>query len=243
MKRYIFAGLIVFIGVLVATFPARVAFNWFAPADLQFNGISGSIWNGTAVEGLAAGAYIQDISWRLKPALFFSGQLAFATASKPASGTMVTDVAISLDGSLTLSALSGSVPLDLVHPTIQQYGISGDLSMNFDTLVIREGLPIDVNGSVTVTNLFVPDMSSARLGDYKADFAKSDGGIMANIDDLSGVLDVSSAILTLLPDGSYQLIGDVAARPGAPPSITQQLQFLGSPDERGFRSFRFEGSF
>ncbi|MDA0680320.1 MAG: type II secretion system protein N [Proteobacteria bacterium] len=241
MKRYILAGLLVFLGVLVSTFPARVAYNWFAPADMHLTGISGSIWNGNAVEALAAGAYIEDISWRLKPASIFSGQLEFSTSAKPAAGTVTTDVGVSLSGVITLSMLSGRLPLNLVHPAIQQNGISGDVNLDFNRLVIRDGLPIDANGTITVSNFFMPDLSSARLGDYTLKFSRTDAGIVANLDDVSGVLDVSGTI-TLSAEKDYQLIGEVAARTDAPPSVQQQLQFLGTPDERGFRAFRFEGS-
>jgi general secretion pathway protein N len=241
VKRYIAAGLIVFLGVLVFSFPARVAYNWFAPPDIVLTGISGSVWAGSAVEGLAAGAYIQDISWKLKPASFLTGKLAFATSSKPASGSLTTDVAVSLDGSLTMSNISGRVPLDLVHPALQQNGISGDVSLNFESLIIRNGVPVKADGNIIISNLFAPNLSSAQLGDYKAEFQATTDAVIANVEDLSGVLDVSGT-LTLSPDRTYQLIGEVATRPDAPPSITQQLQFLGSADERGFRQFRFEGS-
>lgn len=241
MKRYILTGIVVFMGVLVATFPARVAFNWFAPPDVALSGISGSVWNGSAVEGLAAGAYVQDLTWRLKPASIFSGQLKFATSSKPAAGTLIADVAISLDGSLTLSGVNGNIPLDLIHPAFQQNRISGDVNLNFSRVVMKDGLPVDIDGNVTVTNFFVPELSSARLGDYTALVLKTDDGITATIDDTSGVLDVSATV-TLSPDNNYQVLGEVAPRPDAPPSITQQLQLLGSPDARGFRPFRFEGS-
>jgi general secretion pathway protein N len=241
MKRYVAVGLLVFLGVLIATFPARVAYNWLAPPDIQLTGVSGSVWNGSAVEGLAAGAYIQDISWKLKPASILSGHLAFATSGRPGSGSLAADIAASVDGSLVLSNISGRVPLDLVHPAFQQNQISGDLSLSFASLVLRDGIPAEVNGTVTIANLYAPNLSSARLGDYKADFRSEDGNVTANVDDISGVLDVSGKI-TLSPDRSFQLLGEVAARPGAPPSISQQLQFLGTPDERGFRPFRFEGS-
>ncbi len=241
MKRYIVAGVLVLLLVLVATFPARVAYQWFAPPDLQLTGISGSIWSGRATEGLAGGAYIRDISWRFKPGALAGGKLAFATTSRPASGTMMTDVAVGLDGSLTLSALSGSVPLDLVHPAFQQNGIRGDLSLAFDTLVLKNGLPVDALGTVTVANVLVPDLSAGVLGDFRADFRTVDGTVTATVDDVSGVLDVAGTI-ALAPDRSYSLIGEVAARPSAPPSIEQQLRFLGTPDERGMRPFRFEGS-
>ena len=241
MKRYILTGIFVFLAVLVATFPARVAFNWLAPPDVALSGISGSIWNGSAEEGLAAGAYIQDLTWRLKPASLFTGKLAFVTSSKPAAGALKADVAISLNGSLTLSNVAGNLPLDLIHPAFQQNRISGDVSLSFARVVMKDGLPVDIDGSVTVSNFFVPDLSSAQLGDYTAQVSNSDAGITATIDDTAGVLDVSATV-TLSPDNVYQVLGEVAARPAAPPSITQQLQMLGSPDARGFRPFRFEGS-
>jgi general secretion pathway protein N len=240
MKRYVFAGLLVFIGVLVVTFPARVAYRWFAPPDLSLSGISGSIWRGSASEGMAGGAYIRDITWRLKPAGLLGGKLAFETTSRPASGSMDTELAVGLDGSLTLSNLAGRVPLDLVHQAFQRAGVSGDLSMQFETLVIRNGLPVEANGTVTVASLFSPALSAGVLGDYRARFETADGVITGAVDDLSGALDVNGTV-TILPDRTYSLVGDVASRPGAPPSIEQQLRVLGSPDARGFRQFRFEG--
>jgi len=241
MKRYVLTGVLVFIGVLLVTFPARVAFKWFAPPDMYLSGITGSVWNGTAVEGLAAGAYVQDISWRIKPGSVLSGQLKFETSSRPASGTLTSDVAISLGGRLILSKVSGRIPLDLIHPAFQQNSVSGDVGLNFDKVVMQGGAPVDVVGKVTVANFFVPELSSAPLGDYIAEIEMIDGRITATIDDLSGVLDVAGTI-TLSPNNSYQVIGEVAARPDAPPSVSQQLQYLGSPDSRGFRPFRFEGS-
>jgi hypothetical protein len=133
------------------------------------------------------------------------------------------------------------VPLDLVHPAFQQGGISGDLRLDFETLTLRNGVPVEVYGSVTVTDFFARDLSAGAIGDFRADFQTTDGAVTGVIDDVSGVLDIAGTI-SLSGDRSYSLVGDVASRPGAPPSIEQQLRFLGSPDERGYRQFRFEGS-
>ena len=240
MKRYVLVGLLVFAAVLVATFPARVAYRWFAPPDLVLNGISGSVWRGTADEGMAGGAYMRTIRWRLKPAGLLTGKLALEASANPAGGSIDTDVAVGLGGSLELSDLSGSVPIDLVHPAFQQSGISGDLSLRFARLVIENGLPVVADGSVTVSNVYVPNLSAGVLGDYRAEFQTGDGGITGSVDDLSGVLEVAG-VVTLTADRAYTLVGEVAARPDAPPSVEQQLRFLGSPNERGLRPFRFEG--
>jgi len=243
MKRYILAGILVMLVVLVTTFPARVAYRWIAPPDVQMSGISGSIWNGRAGEVLASGAYIQELTWKLKPKSLFSGLPAFEISGSPALGTMNADVAVGFDGSLTLRDLAGNVPLDLAHPAFQQNGISGDVSLQFASLVLINGIPTEANGSVSVANLFVPNMSATQLGDFRADLQTTDEGIVGELDDTSGVIDLDAATIVILPDGRYRLTGNVATRPGSPPSIEQQLRGLGIPDERGMREFRVEGQF
>ena len=47
--------------------------------------------------------------------------------------------------------------------------------------------------------------------------------------------------ITLNRDRSYAFVGVVAPTPMTPPSVVNQLRFLGSPNERGQHEFRFEG--
>ena len=240
MKRLVIPGILIFLGVLIATFPASVAYKWFAPADLRLNGITGSIWNGSATEGYAGGAYVQNINWQFKPTSLLSGRIGFRTQSNPASGTLTADVAIGSGGDLLLSGLSGNLPLDLLHPAMQQSGIRGDNALAFETVVLKNGIPVTAEGSVTVSDFFVPDMSAARIGDFRAEFQTNDNVVVGSVEDVSGVLDVAATI-SVQPDGSYSFVGQVAATPTTPPSIVNQLRFLGSANERGQHEFRFEG--
>jgi general secretion pathway protein N len=240
MKRLVITGILIFLGVLIATFPARVAYRWFVPAELKLSGIAGSVWKGSAVEGNAAGAYVRNITWQFRPTTLLSGRLGFRTRSNPASGTLDADIAVSPGGALLLSGLSGNLPLDLLHPAMQQSGIRGDIGLQFTTIVIKNGIPIVAEGSVTVSDFFVPDLSSARIGDFRADFQTNDDSVVGSVEDVSGVLDVAGTI-SLQQDGTYTFIGQVAPTPVTPPSIVNQLRFLGSANERGQHEFRFEG--
>lgn len=240
MKRLIIAGLFTFLIVLIASFPARVAYNWLAPAEIQLSGISGSIWNGKATEGKAGGAYIQNLAWQFRPMALLGGKLAFAASGNPAAGTMNTEVAVGLDGNLTLSNFVGAVPLDLVHQSFQQGGIRGDVAMRLDSLVIKDGLPVAAHGTVTITDFFAPLLSTSEIGDFRADFQTTDIGIVGNVEDTSAVLDVAGTI-NLSPNGSYTFIGEVGETAETPRSISDQLRYLGSADARGQRPFRFEG--
>lgn len=240
MKRLIIPGLITFVIVLVATFPARVAYTLFAPTELQLSGIAGSIWSGTAVEGLAGGAYVRNIVWKLEPASLLSGDLGFTLSCNPMSGTINADLAVSPNGTLIFSRLNGNLPLDLVHPALQQSGVRGDINLEFDQLVIRNGVPVSAEGVVTINDLFAPDLSNSRIGDFSVTFQSTDGSIRGDIADLNGVLDVSG-LITLNPDRIFTVVGLVAPTPQTPSSIINQLRFLGSANERGQHDFRFEG--
>ncbi len=240
MKRLVILGILMFFGVLLATFPARVAYNWFAPAELQLSGIAGSVWNGSAAEGKAGGAYIRNISWQFEPLSLLSGNIGFKTHSNPASGTMNADVALGPGGKLLLSDLSGNLPLDLLHPALQQSGIRGDIALEFETIVIKDGMLIAAQGSMTVSDFYVPELSASRIGDFRADFRTNDSSVVGSVEDVSGVLDVAGTI-SLDQNGLYSFIGQVAPTPMTPRSIVNQLQFLGSANERGQHEFRFEG--
>ncbi len=240
MKRLVIPGILVFFGVMLATFPARVAYQWFAPAEVRLSGITGSVWSGSAAAALAGGAYVRDISWHFKPMSLLSGKLGFETHSSPASGSIDTEVALSLAGELTLSGLTGNVPLDLVHPAFQQNGIHGDITLQFDTIVISDGIPVAAQGSVLISDFFVADLSSSRIGDFRAEFQTNNGVVTGTVEDVSGVLDVSGTI-SLNADRSFSFIGLVAPTPATPPSIVNQLRFLGSANDVGQHEFRFEG--
>ena len=240
MKRLLIPGILILFGVLLATFPARVAYNWFAPAELRLSGIAGSVWNGSAAAGIAGGAYVRNITWQFKPLSLLSGRVGFETRSNPGSGSLHAELAVGPGGDLLLSGLSGNLPLDMLHPAFQQSGMRGDIALQFEKIVISNGFPVAVQGSVTVTDFFVADLSSSRIGDFRADFQTSDARITGSVEDVSGVLDVSGTI-SLHPDRSYSFIGQVAPTPLTPPSIVHQLQFLGSANDRGQHEFRFEG--
>ncbi|MDX1404038.1 MAG: type II secretion system protein N [Woeseiaceae bacterium] len=240
MKRLVIVGVTVFLAVLIVSFPARVAYDWFAPDALQLAGISGSVWSGSAAEAKTGDAYIRNISWRFSPMALLTGKLAFRTTSNPASGTMRVVVAISPSGTLTLTDLDGNLPLDLLHPALQQGGVRGDLALQFDSVVMRNGIPVAAEGIVTVNDFFVADLSASQLGDYRAEFQTNDDTIVGSVEDVSGVLDVAGTI-TLSPDRSYSFIGLVAPTPMTPPAVVNQLRYLGTANARGQHEFRFEG--
>ena len=80
-----------------------------------------------------------------------------------------------------------------------------------------------------------------KLGSYVVIFPQAQGDPVGNIKDLEGPLAVEGTLkLTRL---GFELEGMVAPRPGAPPELTENLRFLGTPDGAGRRPFSLSGTF
>jgi len=239
-KRLILAGIATLIIGLISTFPARVAYQWFAPGELKLGGISGSIWRGAAAQGSAGGVYLTNIKWRFRPLGLLTGKLQFATSSNPASGFFDADIALGAGGSFTLSDVAAAVPLSALADAFPLSGIEGDVSLQFEELVIKGGVPVEATGTINIANLVSRYLAPTPLGDFRAEFQTADDGILGSVEAVSGVLELAGTI-RLTQDRNFKFVGQVAAKPNAPLSITQQLQFLGTPNSRGQREFRLEG--
>ena len=240
-RRLILVGISTLVIGLIATFPARVAYQWFAPNELQLSGIDGSVWHGTATQGSAGGIYIADINWRFRPLALLSGKLEFVSSSKLASGFFDANIGVGVGGSVTLSDVAGALTLDTLATLLPLAGIEGDVSVQFEELVIENSLPVVATGTVNIANLVSRLLSPAPLGDYRAEFQTQDDGIVGSVEAISGVLELGGTI-RLDKNRNYKFVGKVAAKPTAPGNISQQLQLLGSPDAQGKREFRIEGT-
>ena len=233
-------GACVFVAGIVLLFPARVAYDWFAPETVRLSGISGTVWSGSAVEGSFDGLYAGNLGWQFRPAALFTGKIAYAVTADPAGGLLEGRVAISPAGSVHLGDLRAGLPLAALGNAAAAAGAEGVLDAEFESLVLDDGWPVRATGAADVRGLTIPLLSSAPLGDYHAGFETVDGVVTARFEDASGVLDLEGT-LELQSDRRYVVAGRVRATNAAPPALVQQLRFLGSPDTEGMRTFRFEG--
>ncbi len=239
-KALVSIGLVTFVSAFVVMFPARVAYDWFAPSTVQVSGLEGSIWSGSAAEASVAGLYLRDLAWRLRPLRLFTGKLAASIQASPASGFLEADVALGFGGVVTLKDVNGSLPLSSFATMARMPGLSGNTSIQFEELRIRDGLPIVAKGSLAVDNLVAPLVDPSPIGGYRAEFFTDDGAVIASIEDVNGVFDLAGS-LTISADRNYQFIGKVAATDSTTEKLRRQLRFLGSPNERGQHDIRLEG--
>ena len=239
-KSLLLVGLLTFVAAFVALFPARVAYNWFAPPAVQLSGLEGSIWSGSAAEMSAAGLYLRDLKWRLRPSRLLTGKLAASVEASPSSGFVAADVAIGPGGSIALSDVNGSLPLRDFASLARMPGLAGDASVRFEELRIRDGLPVAARGTLAVADLVAPMVDPASIGGYRAEFFTDDNAVIGSVEDVNGVFDLAGS-LRISADRTYQFLGKVAATDGTSEKLRRQLRFLGTPNERGQHDIRLEG--
>ena len=240
-RRLIIAGAITFIAGLIVLFPARVAYKWFSPPGIALSGLEGSIWSGSARDADAAGMYLHNMKWRMLPLQLVTGKLAFAVEGSPAGGFIDTRAAITLGGNLRLTDLRASLALAQLEQAANISGLRGIANLQFERIDIQDGAPVTADGTLEVRELLLPKVATESIGGYKAEFFTQDDGIVASVEDTDGTLDLAGRLL-MGTDGSYQFLGQVAAKPETPASALRQMQYLGSANERGQYELRLEGS-
>lgn len=239
-SRMIKVGLIVFITGIILLFPARVAYRWFAPVEFAASGISGTVWKGHAAEATAIGTYVRDLSWRINVLDLVTAKLGYAIESKFSSGFLEGNIAVGFGGTLRATDLRATLPLASMQSLFGMPGISGSASANFSELKLESMMPVTANGVVEISGLTLPLLGPDPLGGFKAEFFSQESGISASIEDTNAVIDLAGS-LQLSPDGTYQLLAHLTATGDTPAPIRQQLQFLGSANDRGQHELRLEG--
>ena len=239
-SRLLTIGSITLLVGLLVFFPARVAYHWFAPETIAIAGINGSIWSGHARDARVSGVYVRDLRWRFRPLSLFTGKLAYAVEASPASGFVDALVGFGLSGTITLTDVKASLPLQALQQAVQLPGLSGKVNLQFERIKLDGDLPVAADGVLEVANLTVPLVYRSSIGGYRAEFFTQESGVMASVEDTDGVIDLAGS-LQLSSDRSYQFIAQLAAKSNTPASVRQQMQFLGSANERGQHELRLEG--
>ena len=227
---------------LFILFPARVAYLWFLPTEFAVGGISGTVWRGSADEASVSGIYVRNLRWRIKPLQLLTGKLTYHIVGTPPSGFVESDMSAGFGGSITLTSLTASLPLEMFARGSGFGGLKGDASFQFAHIEMRNGVLVRVDGTLQVANLIVPLAGRDSLGGYRVEFFTQNNGVSASIEDTDGVVDLAGS-LQIKTDRTYSFVGQIVAKPQTPASILQQMKFLPPADARGQHEVRLEGKF
>jgi len=237
---YIVFILIIFILSLVIQFPAAVSQQWLENEHIRVNGISGTLWNGRASEADINGWYLRDIKWELMPKELFSGALSYKLSMYPFNGLVDTILTLKSNEIINLNKLEGNLSHGTVETILPNLGIDSSIKLDIKEAIINSGIPVLINGKVTLNDLIIKGLSNQSVGNFEIELITQANQIIGSFDDINALLDVAGTI-TISRDGEYMLVGVVSSNSYTPENIKTMLTFLGSANDKNQRSFRFEG--
>ena len=193
-KNLLIIGLVTFVAGVILLFPARVAYQWFAPDGVSLAGIHGSIWSGTAREANGGGLYLRDLRWRMRPLRLFTGKLGFDVEASPGNGFVEAGVALGLGGTVSIANLTASGSLQTFAGMLNMPGLNGNVSAQFERLQLRNGLPVAAEGTLAVDRLVAPLIDPAPIGGYRMEFFTNENGVTASVEDTNGAFDLAGSL-------------------------------------------------
>jgi general secretion pathway protein N len=241
-------GLGVYLAVAISSFPAALAYRWFAPDALKLASLEGTIWRGSADYGAVAGLPIFDLRWQLHPATLLTGRIGLTTVARLPDG-LASARLLASSRQLELTEVRANLSLQSMRDVIAQGAVSGRLSLSLNRLDLVDGVPVAAEGSVALADLVAPPLvpmegvTSIALGNYRAELTSAEQpGILALVNDEGGPLELSGRV-QLAPDRSFTLDALIKPRPGAPEVLVQGLELVtGEPNATGHRRFVQQGS-
>jgi hypothetical protein len=240
---YAVAGVLTLLIALVSAFPARVAYDWFAPDELRLGAISGSVWRGSASDASVGGLFFRDLRWTVRPARLLRGALSFAVEARPASGFVEGAVDVGLAGTLTISDLTAALPLTVLQGITRNPGLSGSLSVQLDEARLDGNVPVAGEGSFTVQDLVIPQIPVGSMGGYRGEMSTQPYGVLLTYEDTDGVVDIQGRI-EVQRDGKYLHTALLRPKVETPAALRTGIELIPlAADGSGWHEWRIgEGS-
>lgn len=247
MKRLwplLFLGILAYLVFAITTLPATLLTSRLGAYGINAAGVSGTLWKGRAQVLQVAGTQLGSVSWDLHALALFTARLQADVEMNRSDGFARGMVTVS-SGKVRLNAVSATLPLSALPARGLPGGWNGVLNLKLADLLLDNGWPIAIDGTVEAMDLVGPARRPANIGSYKLVFAPSKNAssdsLSGALSDLSGPLQIAGT-LQLKRDRSYLVEGFVTTRATTPREVADSLQMLGAPDAQGRRPFSIAGT-
>lgn len=231
-------ALLVFALVFASRLPAR----WLAgllPAGLQCDAPQGSVWNGSCAQLTVRDLALGSLDWQLDAAPLLRGALRGAARLQRADGRLAGRFELRLGGRIEAHDLRGDLPLDPRLIPALPANWRGRLLLDVPHAVARGRQIEALQGTVSARDIVAMGPRPDAFGSYELRIQgppDAEGRLHGTLRDLEGPFSIA-AKLTLDRAGIWEVSGQIAARPGAPPAVARQIEILGTPDAAGRRNF------
>jgi general secretion pathway protein N len=240
-------GVLVFAGIVVARLPA----SWVLPgpqSGMTCADADGTIWNGTCTGLTVQQQPVGDLSWEVHPMRLLAGKINVDIVVTRPTGSARGNVETGFDKKITARDFAADLPLDQeltsgLPPNFRS--LRGKLHAQIAYLRVEGQAIKAIEGVVEAHDLTDGQGPGAKpWGSYSVTFPPPTAGApLGQLKDLGGGPLAVEGTLKLTPEPGIDLEGLVAARPGAPADLVEDLRYLGSPDAQGRRPFSLATTF
>lgn len=228
---------------MVMLWPARVAVAWLVPDGASLAGVTGTVWQGAAARVRVGIMDVGSMRWDARPLSFLFGRPTWELEARRPDGFVRATVSILGSDSVAVSDLELGTSLDTVRHWIELAGTRGNLSAQMEEAALESGRLSALSGLVVLDSVQPMGLRDVDLGTLRIEIPSGQTGpFTGTVTSPAGPLLIEEGRVEVQPDGRFAVEGLIAAKPDAPASIAQGLQFLGQADARGFRRFRHQGA-
>lgn len=246
MKRLtllVFLGVLVYAGSLAIHFPARVAYGLaqdYLPGSVRLYGLEGSLFRGSGQAVLLNSIPVREVNWAFEPSALLLGRVSFLLRLRVDGGRVASSVAADPLMRVSLTDVSGDLPLELLQSTLPQGALLyGRLEPAIESLMIKDGVVTRAKGRVAAKAVSYRREGILPLGDFVAGVDADGLPIAVGISDTGGPLRLNGQVV-LGSDGGFQLEAVAGARESSP-ELLNLLAQLGTPDQDGQYAIEFGG--
>lgn len=242
-------GLAAVLAFAIATLPASVLARQLTRLDLSAAALSGSVWTGHAQALSWRTAPLGDVSWSISPLSLLRGRVAGDLELVRADGRARSAFSASLGGQLRLADVTADLPIEALAtlPIGLPRGWRGRIAGQFEEIVVQEGWPTSLRGTLDMDGLIAPPPRSTTIGSYHVVIPDPQAGaagadeLHARVTDKDGPFSFEGRF-TLGADRSFLLEGTLAPRGSTPPALVRSLELLGPADATGRRPVSVSGT-
>jgi hypothetical protein len=235
------AGLVlavVLVFSLASAAPARLI-ALLAPIDrVIMQGFDGTLWRGSASRVLVRVGpgylHLGAVEWALRPLSLLTFRPRLDLRSRWGRQQVSGELVLRGDSDLSLHELSANLPAEPVRHFLPVV-LEGDLSFQFATLHLRQGLPYQTDGRLVWRDAAWLSPAGIRpLGSYAVELQQPAGATLAGqVITLSGPVDAAGSLQLSGRDYSVDIVvGDAESLDN---QLRQALSLVASPEGGRYR--------
>lgn len=235
--RYALFFLIVYLLVLLVSFPAEQAYRvarQLGPLPVELYGIGGTSWHGRAQTVRIDGVSLRDFEWTLRPLPLLIGRAEARISLRVGEGTLTGIAGRTLRG----ASYARDVRIDATLADLGAVAGFGDLGLrgrvagNLERIRVGSHEVQVMEGTLTIADAAIGEPLNMTFGSFVADIETRDEGVHAALRDREGPLRAEGTA-TLQPAGEWRLRLRLTPRDPADTKTRNMLNSLGRSGAEG----------